>query len=107
MLFGRTRRARTVRSRVLEMAMSFVVDEVRGRVKSLAKRWEMAGGAAAGGGGMRESTSSRIMKLQKGKKKKDQHEDKKKKNVFLKIHIHLVLLLSDVFLDILFCLPTI
>lgn len=106
MLFGRTRRARTVRSRVLEMAMSFVVDEVRGRVKSLAKRWEMAGGAAAGGGGMRESTSSRIMKLQKGEKKKDQHEDRKK-NVVLKIHIHLVLLLSDVFLDILFCLPTI
>lgn len=48
---------------MLEMAMSFVVDEVRGRAKSLAKRWEMEGGAAAGGGGMRESTSSRIIKL--------------------------------------------
>lgn len=52
-----------VRSKVLEMAMSFVVDEVRGRAKSLAKRWEIAGGVAAGGGGISESTSSRIMRL--------------------------------------------
>lgn len=63
MLFGRTRRARMVRSRVLEMAMSFVVDEVRGRAKSLAKRWEIAGGAMAGAGGISESTSSRTMRL--------------------------------------------
>lgn len=52
-----------VRSRVLEIAMNFVVDEVRGRAKSLAKRWEIAGGAAAGGVGISESTSSRITRL--------------------------------------------
>lgn len=52
-----------VRSRVLEMAMSFVVDEVRGRAKSLAKRWEIAGGAVAGAGGISESISSRTMRL--------------------------------------------